>query len=475
MRPWPLMAALALAVPAFAAPAQQDEAVEAAPMAPAAQAATWLARAEAAKKAGFPYAALLAYEQGLKADPGTMVGVLDGIVKLADQLDETRWIGGTIGADLSVPMDAKVRGEVAYAAAQHHFEQGNWGTVLPMLALVPADHPKRLDADILQGVTLAQQGRYGEALPKFVAGYEKAKRSREPHEVATLALNSARTFYAAGDKAQAMAYYAKVPRGDAWWPQAHYELAWAHFAVDDMPGTLGRLQTHASPFFDDWYFPEAMLLRAQALFLMCMFPETTKAIDDFQSTYQPLADALRAVVGTLDAEGALAEGRAVLEGGTPKAPASVLRRFQSDARFADAVAGIAEADAELSRLSASSFQGADTVKPLLQARRDARVATEGGRVLEALRTAQADLDDMLSGIELTRVDLLTLEADMYSRAASSGELFTPNTEVADAARRTLRRKGKRVWPFEGEYWADELGWYRVDRRPDCPEAMQRGE
>ena len=29
--------------------------------------------------------------------------------------------------------------------------------------------------------------------------------------------------------------------------------------------------------------------------------------------------------------------------------------------------------------------------------------------------------------------------------------------------------------WQGEYWADELGYYRIDTKPECPENMMRGE
>ena len=105
---------------------------------------------------------------------------------------------------------------------------------------------------------------------------------------AVLDLNIARTYFALGNWGRAMEYYGRVPRSDAAWPEAQFERAWAHFRADDMPGTVALLITHDSPFFEDWYFPEGELLRAQALFLMCKFPQTTKEIDEFQASYAPI-------------------------------------------------------------------------------------------------------------------------------------------------------------------------------------------
>ena len=88
--------------------------------------------------------------------------------------------------------------------------------------------------------------------------------------------------------------------------------------------------------------------------------------------------------------------------------------------------------------------------------------------------ARAELTEMLQGIQITGVDITTLEADLYERAAATGTL---NFGDPSARLKTLRRekKGYHVWPFEGEYWQDELGWYQVDARPDCPEKLATGE
>jgi hypothetical protein len=34
------------------------------------------------------------------------------------------------------------------------------------------------------------------------------------------------------------------------------------------------------------------------------------------------------------------------------------------------------------------------------------------------------------------------------------------------------KKNERLWPYEGELWADELGYYRIQAKPDCPAGFQ---
>jgi tetratricopeptide (TPR) repeat protein len=376
---------------------------------------------------------------------------------------------------MSVPMSNETRQRVALMAARYHFSVGSWGTTLGLLPLAGDSGDVGLDAKILRAVALAQQSRYPEALPPLLAAYEQSKRSgRTKHQLATLALNIARTFFAAGNFGRAMEYYGKVGRDDTYWPQAHFERAWAHFRIEDMAGTIGLLHTHGSPFFDGWYFPEADLLRAQSLFLMCKFPEAVKSIDSFQESYTPVQAQLGETIGTMTPADAFEDGRGYLEGKNTKLPTVTLRKLGWNDRFQDAVKSmdLAQADLEkLDKLASHDLRG--PAMAATQQHQEKLRSSEGERILDEARSATADLADMLQGIELTRIDLLTLEADMYSRAASTGKRIEFEDPIGKL--RKLKKKGWQVWPFQGEYWADELGWYKVTGRPECPSSMQRGE
>jgi tetratricopeptide (TPR) repeat protein len=436
--------------------------------------AAWGYLGAALHKGNLPYAALAAWGEGLRDAPIALTPHYPNILSTTDALSEDIWVGGLIGQDMGVPFSPDVKDHVALLAARWHFSQQSWGTALAMTTLVGDASKWGLEASVLRGVVLAQQSRYGEALASLLPARERAIRgNRDDHYVAALSLNIARTFYASGNFGRAMEYYNKVSRADDYWPQAHFERAWAHFAVQDMPGALALLHTHNSPFFEDWYFPEADLVRAQALFLMCKFPESTKTIDGFNDKYQPLHDSLAGTIGSMDAAAAFQDGRDFLAGKSTQLPLPLLRKLQWDRRFQDAAEAIDRADAELQQLEAQSGAWATRSKKALMGRRDVRVKAEGARLLDMARDARDELDDMLEGIELTRVDLLTLEADLYERAAATGEEIE-YAEKVDRLRK-LRKKGKRVWPFDGEYWADELGWYRIDAQPDCPKNLQRAQ
>jgi len=80
---------------------------------------------------------------------------------------------------------------------------------------------------------------------------------------------------------------------------------------------------------------------------------------------------------------------------------------------------------------------------------------------------------MLSDVQVTKLDIMQYETRMYENASFTGELHFGDRLGRLRSMGTLR--GHQAWPFEGEYWADELGYYRIDARPDCPADLIAGE
>lgn len=445
------------------------EAAEARLAADPSDAGAWAELGRALEHGGRPYAGLVCYTRALRLDPAATAGILDRAFGLAVELGEDAWLGEALLNAFSAPMSAQTRARLALAVARHHFREGSWGDALGLLPLIPDDSELGLDAVVLRSTILAQQQRYTDALPLALTAVERARQARRSDRyVATLAMNAARTLFAAGSFEQAEGYYDRVPRSDPAWPRAQVEAAWAHFRRDDMDGTLSRLQTHDSPFFDTFYLPEASMLRAQALYLLCKFPDTTAAIDAFQTRYQPLLDALRATLPGLDPATAIAQARAERDGADTLLPRALLRNTRWDGRLDTAIRALRDGRHELKNLEIMP-----AARAALAERVAAREAVEGQRLLDQLTAQRDELADLLSNIELTRIDLLSLQSELYQRAAAGGALPAPAPD-ARQARRDLRRAGKRVWPFEGEYWVDELGSYRVRTRPECPDSLVRG-
>ena len=425
-------------------------------------------------KRDLPYAAMLAYAKAYElaqdADLDIVGATVPDVLALAERVGDPAALQGPFSKNLGLARTDDVRGRMAYLAAREAFRNESYGVALGVLKMVPGGDPVYPDAKLLEGVILNQQGRAEDALVPFEAA-QKASDGRAQAFKDLLALNRARSVYAAGNFPQAITGFAAVSRGSEFWPEAQFERAWAHFRLDDMNGTLGALMTLKQPFFEDWFWPEADLLRIYASFMMCKFPNANDELEAFKATYTPMNRALKGFIGRGELE--VFEGtRAFVEkGDTGGLPRMLLRGYAQEDRFLASLAALRSVEGELKRLGkASGNPFTERAQQWLEARRDALKKAEGARILARLSVQQQDLEVKLADAEIFGLDILRMQGQLYEQAAATGKM--PNA-VRKAKRQERPRKGYREWPYEGEAWADELGYYRVDATPECPASMRR--
>jgi hypothetical protein len=165
--------------------------------------------------------------------------------------------------------------------------------------------------------------------------------------------------------------------------------------------------------------------------------------------------------------------RALMEGRNSPLPNMVVRRFQHEDRFNDALKAVRAAEDEMTRLQniAANPFGALASQWVGDRKRDI-IATEGARIREQLGDTEAQLGRMLTDVEISKLDMLDFERRMLEQA-SVGTLEDTRNLVN---RKRKVKRGHVYWPWMGEYWADELGYYRVEARPSCPTSLQpRGD
>lgn len=429
----------------------------------------FVGQAAEAEKAGFPYAALALYGTAISTDPLAAGKSAGDALRLAEQVGDTSLLEPIFGKNVGLDVDPTTRGRMALLAARSMHAQGNHAVAVGLLKMVAPDSPAYAEAKALEGVVLSHTGRYPEAIASFqVAMAAGTKRPDAERWVTVMNLDVARAYYGAGDFVRAIEYFAKVPRSSPWWSQAQFERAWAHFRLDDLNGALGLLSTHSSAWYADRYFPEAAMLEIYSLFLLCKFPAAGKGIDAFATRFNPMLAELQKA-GSMSETQAF-EALASKQGeGLPPMVASL---FVEEARFQRAVAAIKTLDGELARLGNASGAWAGSARSLLEARRAELVKTEGGRVLARARAMEEELGQMLGNIEMNKLDILQMESRLYERAANTGAMEKAKATVD---RQVRVREGYRLWPYEGENWADEIGWIRIDTKAECPESLRTGK
>ena len=291
-------------------------------------------------------------------------------------------------------------------------------------------------------------------------------------------LQLARLAYAIGDDAQATELYGRVSRNAPEWLDALFEASWSRFRTTQDELALGNLLTLQAPFFVNRFFPEASVLKALVLYENCRYPDARKTLAEFEQRYSALHDGLSATLAAMPNPGAASEflgrGPVALQGVPVPAREEVLRVEQSP----DIVAAI-EAAAQLAReidsLDQKPFRTSSFVSLLSPIDRAARLAYldgAGRKLIYRLESERAQLRELLGQSLRISYEIAGREKEIAASPDGQFSAVVKNDRLPV-------QDDEENWPFDGEYWRDELGNYRYQlgrkcKKPRAPAQTAKG-
>lgn len=351
-----------------------------------------------------------------------------------------------------------------------------------LLTMVPRHSPFYPKAKYLDGLALYVAGNFDGA----VESLKDVVRSLNPRREGTFFdpqlreqafMQLARIHYEHKQNRYANFYYGRIVRGSDQWLQSLYESAWSHFRLGEYERALGNLITLRSPFFEDEYFPEAMILEAVIYYENCRYPEARLAVDGFLRRYAPLHQEL---------ERLMARGFT-----TPqdywKALAQVQQRTSAGAadRMLERILRMALSDKELRHISDSIDELEAEAKGIGGRRELFRYSNLAKHLLFELETQRGELTKKAGfyakrKLERERRELaqlnyraLAIQAEIGSREKdvlqSSLEHGSAVAVVKPYRYSTAVDDEHVYWPYEGEFWRDELGNYEYTLTKGCKE------
>jgi hypothetical protein len=373
-------------------------------------------------------------------------------------------------------MNQDFKNNFNYYLGKFFFDYGRNDLAVEYLSKVTAGSADYPEALYVMGIAqLGQQAKMGAALKNFeraiVAGEKEPGGNEEILQLGYLAL--ARVFYEVGYYDVALYYYQKIPNNTSRNADALFETAWTYFMKNDYKRALGAFQTLHSPYYDDWYFPDLYILESTVYLNLCDFEKSKQALAKFQTEYldeQPgLAKFLQettepvayweAVVNMHDPEQA---------GTSADLPELFVNPVLADLGF-HRIYGViqtlqAERNALKSNISALGEFGQqvhDSVEQQLQTK-----IQEGGiLVQQKLSQINRELQDW--DIKATQI---SFDIDSEEKDQLQARLLNKDTAEKPTQRGTtllVVADDFTPWPFEGEYWRDEVTNYRSRLRSQC--------
>ena len=397
------------------------------------------------------------------ADPAYARAV-EGAASLTPRLEGAPWVD-RVPAAVVAALPPELASRMRYALALSAYKANRFDDAARLLQAIPEGTGAYRRAQYLSAVIVRRTDpekalRTFSALAAIDPGGDAE--AAELKQVAQLA--AARTLYATKRYPEASAAYAAVPRFSRHWHEALFEGAYADLRAGDAGAALGKLHSVRSPQLSDDFAPEAENLAAIVYQRHCLWPQVRETLSLFATRYVPMRDRVKAFLSGNPSADALAEAAA--EDGA--LPGAVRRRVREDQRIETALSELKRVSAERARVAADadlmrSGLGPDLLDVL--GKRRAAVVGSAAELIRARLSTLARLVDGLDGEnDVVVFETIKGEKDFLEERIDAGALLA----AQKLYRPRVPARGYEYWQFDGEYWPDEVGWYRYTIKDACP-------
>ena len=426
---------------------------------------------------------------------------LKWLASLSRQLPDSTGILDKIGkynrADLDQPALEKVRDELYFLLGKFYYQKGQFKEAVEMFNTVPQNSDFYVQAKLFEGATHVREYQAKPAVEAFKEVLRTAADSTDPRikpfeDLANLSL--ARTFYSTGQYELATKYFDRVSQESYDWANSLFESSWANFMLKQKgySKALGNIHTIQAPFFENYIKPESigegLTVKATIYFYNCLYDRAQEAIDEFNAVYPTVFTELKKLIAGTGENSQLFDVAVKIRKETSGLPEQVERAARGvlgDLSLLKRFQYVEELDKELKAYDKAdaawrSTSIAQTVFADLTLQRSLAVNEAGDLARRRIKRLTEELSQLIKRVIKIEYEILQGER---------GEL---ETEVREERDRTSGAQSNKpiediraddehvIWPFVGEYWRDELGYYRVKIRNKCqrnaPEgAPQTGE
>ena len=386
-----------------------------------------------------------------------------------------------------IPPDAYPRGakrELFYLMGTRFYAKDELSKANKYFAQVSPKSPLFLKAEYYRGVIFNEQGKLKSAVRSFrnvykeeVDFYNDAGTLAEIEEIKSLALlNVARVYYGIQRYDEANKYYSLVDRNSVHWPEALFEHAWSNFMQNNLNDTLGQLMTIRSGFFnEDDFNPEATVLRALTYFNLCEYKKVEKLLLTFENSYRPMQSEMRDFIEQY----ASSEGRKLSDqawdtyfGDSKKIettlPKSLFNRILRNQELAGLVTHMEMMGDEEDLIDQQKPRWRDSIGPylkkIIETDRQRYQRRSGLLFLKEMARQSNKVADLLTQSEVIRFEVVDAQRVDYAYKAQNVDVSNTTDEVnLDFATAV----DFIYWPFNGEFWKDELGYYKFTEQGSC--------
>ena len=288
---------------------------------------------------------------------------------------------------------------------------------------------------------------------------------------ATALMGMARISYQLQDWDRAIELYRRIPRDTQQWFNSLFEITWAQLRAAQLRFALGNFHSLHSPYYEANYQPESLILRSILYLYICQYDEMEKTLNFFEKVYFPARQKLRRYMNTKpsprgvykDFDVVYQKKASYQDEGNTKVPYIVAKSILREGDVRDGMSYITQVRTELDKVQSMSgaWQSSKLgryAKRLLSKRIQNAQLTVGQNIGVHMRRIRKELAQMISQHGLARYEMLNAKKDTVKTRIASRKDKQESIQ-SQRSRSFYIQGGYEYWPFQGEYWLDEIGNY----------------
>jgi TolA-binding protein len=424
---------------------------------------------------------------------------LQWLAQLASQLPEPAGIIEKVGRYDVAQIEQFNSGEgkqfyaqLLYLLGRSRYAQGEFDQSIALFEKVPKKSKWYVQAEMFAGISYIRQRQARPAIQSFRAivdaiesGDVEADEEERVEDLAWLSL--ARVYYTAANKVNdetgerevdgkllgaAVDAWSRIDTGSEYWLDALFEGSFAFFLADEFSRALGNVHTIFSPYFEKTaYYPEALVLKAVVFFYNCQMENASAMVSKFHERYDPVQTELTTKLSEFkDNESFYKFLLQVRDGNANLSPAirPIVSSALSDRTVLRHLEYVKQLENEEKRLKEAppAFKNSSVGARILQ---DSALA-KSFAVEQAGDLARGRYNRLIGELQefMNQIDAVDLEVATFERGQLSQAMQEQQTGAAGSkGGRVEVDEEHQVWPFDGEYWRDELGFYRQQVTSKC--------
>lgn len=367
--------------------------------------------------------------------------------------------------------------EFNYFMGRYYYSAGELQQALSYLGLIDSRGAFGARAAFLSGViqvnpelgqNIAAVGNLQQAI---VLADLESETDREVTENAYLAL--ARIAYQVGNFGGALFYYQQIPVESPRRTTALFEESWSYFLNGDFNRALGSFQSLHSPYHNHRFFPDLYVLEAASYLYTCNIDQAFEAVATFEEEVGTLRDTLREFVANAADPNvyyrAAADPAGSERAGDPDLPEDARRVILADADFYRIHRVLQTLRNERGVIAEADLgERGDTALEALDAEITNKELEAAVLVYDVVQNLLNELDDWWFRGQEVEIEILDLQARYLETILNSGEEAAFN----EGSTFVILADDWQFWPWEGEYWLDEVGSYRGNVPMRCPDDIE---